>query len=391
MINSPSNLLSGGWRMRISLAKILFCEPDILLLDEPTNHLDLDAVLWLEDYLKNFKNTILVVSHCKSFLKTVCTDIIDFHNKNLYSFNGGFEEFERYKYLSYIQNKKNIENQNKQIKTLTDFINKNKYNSNKSGLVKSRMKYLKRIEVIENLVRDDPNYNFEFIQPKKINSTILRIDDGYFSYNKDKIFLKNLNLILNMDSRIALLGSNGVGKTTFINILTKKLKLQKGNFYSNPRAKISLFSQHNKDKLNLLLSPFEEIKNLNEKQNINKNLTSKEIFSHLSRFGIQNDLALRPIYLLSGGQKSRVSFSLSTFGNPNFLILDEPTNHLDIDSTDALIYALNNYKGGLVVISHDQYFISNVCKDIWYIKNGFLKKYYKDFENYKFDFFNDML
>ena len=390
MINSPSNELSGGWRMRISLAKILFCEPDILLLDEPTNHLDLNAVLWLETYLKSFKNCVLVISHCKNFLNNVCDKIIMFENKKLYNFNGSYDEFERVNNIKKIQNRIKKDDELKQIAKINKFINKNRYNSNKSGLVKSRKKFLNRMEKVRILIEEDPNYKFHFGTPSKINTSIIRIDAGYFSYpNSEKPLLVDINLKITTNSRMAILGTNGSGKTTLLKILTNSLTLKRGNYYKNYQCKISLFTQHNNETLNPLLSPYEHISLLNAKSR--QKLNSQQIFKKLSNFGIQNDLALKPIYLLSEGQKSRVSFSIAAFQNPNLIVLDEPTNHLDLDSIDALILAVNRYEGGVVVVSHDEYFVSNVCRDVFYLWEGRLKRYKKDFECYKFDLFNDNL
>ena len=385
MITSSSKLLSGGWRMRVALAKVLFCEPDILLLDEPTNHLDLDAVLWLEDYLLNFKSTVLVVSHAKELLNKICTDIILLEDKKLSYFSGGFDEYEKQQNARHTQNVKDLKTQKKQIAHIQNFIDKNRCNSKKSGLVQSRLKYLKRLERVQSIMSDNPNYNFKFGNPDKLRPPIVRVDEGYFSYVENEELLKNLNFSLDMDSKIALLGSNGAGKTTFIKTLTGDLKFQRGNNYSNPKAKIALFSQHHVEKLDLSLSPFEQFSILYP------NASTTTIRAHLALFGVNGDVALRPIYLLSGGQKSRVSLALAAWGNPHILILDEPTNHLDMEATDALILALNRYQGGLLIVSHDQYFVSNICKEIWYIKNGLLKKYNKDFESYKEDLFADRL
>ena len=385
MITNSSELLSGGWRMRVALAKVLFCEPDILLLDEPTNHLDLDAVLWLEDYLLNFKSTVLVVSHAKELLNKICTDIILLEDKQLTYFSGGFDEYEAQQNARMSQNAKDFKNQKKQIAHIQNFIDKNRANSKKSGLVQSRLKYLKRLERVERVMEDDPNYNFKFGNPDKLRPPIIRVDEGYFSYVENEELLKNLNFALDMDSKIALLGSNGAGKTTFIKTLTGDLKFQQGNHFSNPKARIALFSQHHVEKLDLSLSPFEQFSILYT------SASTTTIRAHLALFGVTGDVALRPIYLLSGGQKSRVSLALAAWGNPHILILDEPTNHLDMEATDALILALNRYKGGLLIVSHDQYFVSNICSEIWYIKSGFLKKYNKDFESYKVDLFANNL
>lgn len=378
MIEAPTKLLSGGWRMRVALAKVLFCEPDILLLDEPTNHLDLDAVMWLQDYLQNFPSTVIIVSHAREFLNMVCTDIMNFNNLTLEYYKGNYDDFERQRDSDLFRQEKEYEAQQKQISHVQSFIDRFRYNAKKASLVQSRLKYLEKIERVEKVISDDPNYMFKFNEPEKVRPPIIRVDNGYFSYQPDGDYLlKDLNFAVDMDSKVALLGANGVGKTTFLKLLVEELRLREGSYYHNKKARISMFSQHHVEKLNLALSPLEQF------TQTYPDASMESIRKHLGCFGITGNISMRPIYVLSGGQKSRVSLALAAWENPHILIMDEPTNHLDMEAVDALILALNAFNGGLVVVSHDQYFVSCVCDEIWYIKNKNLKKFNGDFEGYR--------
>lgn len=228
------------------------------------------------------------------------------------------------------------------------------------------------------MVDDNPNYVFEFGVPEKLRSPVIRIDDGCFQYNENcPIILKQLNFALDQSSKVALLGANGVGKTTLLKLLVEQLRTTEGNCYRDQRARISMFSQHHVDKLDLSLSPLEQY------YKMYPDISSNLLRTHLAGFGIGGNLSIRPMYLMSGGQKSRVSLSFAAWSNPHILIMDEPTNHLDMESIDSLIMALNSYQGGLIIVSHDQYFVSCVCEEIWYIKDKRLRKFKGNFDDYR--------
>lgn len=374
--NRSTKSLSGGWRMRVSLAKVLFCEPEILLLDEPTNHLDLDAVMWLQDYLSNWNKTLLIVSHARDFLNEVCTDIIHFENHQLIYYKGNYDNFEKIRNQTMEQSRKQFDSQQKKISHVQDFIDKFRYNAKRASLVQSRIKYLEKLDKVEQ-VMEDPTTVFMFETPEKLRPPLVRIDNGNFAYSSGGNILQDINFSLDMSCKVALLGANGVGKTTLLKMLTEDLKLTTGNYFRNNRAKLATFSQHHVDDLDITLSPFDQF--------IKRNplATTEMIRSHLSRFGISGNLALRPMYLLSGGQKARVALASTAWGNPHVMIMDEPTNHLDIEAVDALVMALSCYEGGLIVVSHDQYFVSCICDQIWYIKEKKLKRFGGSFEEYR--------
>ena len=376
MQEQPTQHLSGGWRMRLALARVLFCEPEILMLDEPTNHLDLDAVMWLQDYLIQWDKTILVVSHAREFLNNVCTDIIHYDDQKLTYYKGGYDEFERLRSEKITQSKKEYETQQKKMSHVQDFIDRFRCNAKRSTLVQSRIKYLNRLEKVEQ-VFDDPTTVFMFDNPEKLRPPIVRLDEGEFGYTEDTTLLRDLTFSLEMQSKVAILGANGVGKTTLLKMLMGEFESRKGEFYKNPRAQIALFSQHHVEHLNVTLSPFEFFTSQFPLA------TTESIRTHLSNFGVTGNLCIRPIYLLSGGQKARVALAMTAWGNPHVMIMDEPTNHLDIDAVDALIVALSNYNGGLIIVSHDQYFVSCICDQIWYIKDTKLKRFNGDFDEYR--------
>ena len=376
MQDRPTKNLSGGWRMRVALAKVLFCEPEILLLDEPTNHLDLDAVMWLQDYLINWPKSLLVVSHARSFLNNVCTDIVHYHSQKLDYYRGNYDNFEKVREQTAAANKKAFDTQQAKISHIQQFIDRFRANAKKATMVQSRMKYLNNLKKVEKTL-EDPTTVFIFTNPEKLRPPLVRIDDGSFGYSEDSTLLRDLTFTVDMQSKVAILGANGVGKTTFLKLLLDDLKLRQGTYFKNSRARIATFSQHHVDHLDITLSALEQFVKLYPKA------TTEKIRAHLSRFGMTGNLSLRPIYLLSGGQKARVALALTAWTNPHVMIMDEPTNHLDIDAVDALVVALSNYTGGLIIVSHDQYFVSCICDQIWYINDQKLKRFNGDFDEYR--------
>jgi len=334
--------------------------------------------MWLQDYLQSFQNTVFIVSHAREFLNAVCTDIVHIDNQKLIYYKGNYDNYESQREANFMRQEKEYETQQKQMAHVQTFIDRFRYNAKKASMVQSRLKYLNKIEKVDKVISSDPNYFFNFSEPDQLRPPIIRVDEGCFYYGDNQPYLMEaLNFSVQMNTKVALLGSNGVGKTTFLKILMGELQLKEGTHFMNKKARISMFSQHHVENLDISLSPIEQFFKLYP------DASNDMVRKHLANFGITANVALRPIYLLSGGQKSRVSLSLAAWTNPHILIMDEPTNHLDMDAVDALILALNSYSGGLIVVSHDQYFVSCVCDEIWYIKSKKLRKFNGDFESYR--------
>lgn len=371
----PTSKLSGGWRMRLALAKGLFCSPDILLLDEPTNHLDLETVVWLEGYLQTYPNTVIVVSHDRSFLNNLATDIIHFHSEKLAYYKGNYEDFERIRGEKLLNQKRTHDTQQARIDHVQKFIDRFRYNAKRASLVQSRIKALNKMELIDEVL-EDPTCVFQFPEMEKLSAPLLRIDDGSFGYGNDMI-LSEININIDMDTRMAILGRNGCGKTTLLKLLQEELNLKSGQIYRHRRLRMATFTQHHIDQLDLSLSPLEQLAQMYP------NTPSEAIRAHLGSFGITGNLALRPICFLSGGQKSRVAFAAVAFKQPHILLLDEPTNHLDIDAVNALILAIECFSGGVLIVSHDQHFVGSVCDELWVIKKGRVRKFKGDFKDYR--------
>jgi len=275
-----------------------------------------------------------------------------------------------------IQSRKASVNQQAKIEHVQKFIDRFRANAKRASMVQSRIKSLNRMELVEEIM-DDPTCVFRFPTPEQLNPPLLKIEGGSFGYDSSKPLITGIEFGITMDSRIAIVGSNGCGKTTLLNLLLGELELCDGQQSRNLKLRISMFTQHFIDQLDLKLSPLEQLM-----RDFPGN-TQENIRGHLGSFGITGLMSLRPHYLLSGGQKSRVAFSMACWKNPHCMILDEPTNHLDIDAVNALIIALNTYEGGVLIVSHDQHLIQSVCDEIWYIKDKKLKKFKGDFDEYR--------
>jgi len=363
-----TQLFSGGWRMRISLARALFCRPDLLLLDEPSNHLDLDACIWLEEYLRKWKKTLVVVSHDREFLNWVCTDIIHLSHKKLDYYKGNYEGYFRTKEQRKKEKMRIMKNEAKEMDGL-----------NTKQDSKSRKKKQKMLKDGLTKISKDYRVRFTFFDVGGgIDGKIIDVKDAYFGYEGEEDLFEELDLSIDLNSKIGVVGPNGVGKSTLVNLIIGELEPTQGEVKRNKNLKIAKFSQHFVDQLVLTDTPVSYIKNLYPSLDI------QDIRGKLGMYGLPGNMHEQPISLLSGGQKSRTILASLSINRPHMYFFDEPTNHLDMESVEALITALKNFDGGLVMISHDQRLISTVCNELWVLRgNKQVEIYDGTFEDYR--------
>ncbi|KAK7186569.1 P-loop containing nucleoside triphosphate hydrolase protein [Paraphaeosphaeria sporulosa] len=368
---------SGGWRMRLALARALFCEPDLLLLDEPSNMLDVPSITFLANYLQGYPSTVLVVSHDRAFLNEVATDIIHQHSERLDYYKGAnFESFYATKEERRKTAKREYEKQMEVRAHLQAFIDKFRYNAAKSSEAQSRIKKLEKMPVLQ-APEAEYSVHFKFPEVEKLSPPIIQMSGVTFGYSPDKILLKNVDLDVQLDSRIGIVGPNGAGKTTALKLLIGALSPTTGLISQNPRLRVGFFAQHHVDALDLNDSAV----GFMSKKFHGK--TDEEYRRHLGAFGITGMTGLQKMELLSGGQKSRVAFACLSLQNPHILVLDEPSNHLDIEAMDALSEALQKFEGGVLMVSHDVTMLQNVCTSLWVCDNGTIEHFDGTVKDYK--------
>uniref|UniRef100_A0A1A8U7V6 ATP-binding cassette sub-family F member 1 n=1 Tax=Nothobranchius furzeri TaxID=105023 RepID=A0A1A8U7V6_NOTFU len=386
MQNRPTKRFSGGWRMRVSLARALFLEPTLLMLDEPTNHLDLNAVIWLNNYLQGWKKTLLIVSHDQSFLDDVCTDIIHLDNQKLYYYRGNYLTFKK----MYVQKQKELQKQyDKQEKKLKDLkaggkSTKQAEKQTKEALTRKQQKGKKKggqeeeSQEAPELLKRPKEYTvkFTFPNPPPLSPPILGLHSVDFGYEGQKLLFRNVDFGIDMDSRICIVGPNGVGKSTLLLLLTGKLNPTKGEMRKNHRLKVGFFNQQYADQLIMEETPTEYLMR-------NFNLPYQDSRKCLGRFGLESHAHTIQISKLSGGQKARVVFAELSCRQPDVLILDEPTNNLDIESIDALSEAINEYKGAVIIVSHDARLITETQCQLWVVEDCTVNQIDGDFDDYK--------
>ena len=373
----PCGTLSGGWRMRVALAAILFLEPDVLLLDEPTNYLDLEGTLWLENYLRTYPHTILIVSHDRDLLNGAVNSILHLERGKLTLYSGGYDDFEEARREKQRLELKLKKKQDEERRRIQAFIDRFKAKATKAAQAQSRIKALAKMQPIAAQL-EDRVAPFHLPQPAKpLASPLLRLEDAAAGYAPNSPVLQELSLRIDQDDRIALLGQNGNGKSTFAKLIAGKIKPLSGKVYGAKRVDVGYFAQHQLDELNPQATPYDYILKLMP------DATEAQRRTRLGTYGFGADKADTKCANLSGGEKARLLLALATFRGPHILILDEPSNHLDIDSREALVHALTEYEGALILISHDRHLVEACADRLWVVRNGTVTTYDGDIGSYR--------
>ncbi|MBI1327391.1 MAG: ATP-binding cassette domain-containing protein [Alphaproteobacteria bacterium] len=379
-LREPFSSFSGGWQMRVMLASVLFIEPEILLLDEPTNHLDLEAIMWLEEYLASYPHTLMIISHDRELLNKCVDHVIHVDNKELTLYTGNYDTFERERAMRLGMQQKMHEKQQAQRAHMQAFIDRFKAKASKARQAQSRIKALEKMDLVDAVIAERA-VRFQFPNPEKIGTPMISIHHADVGYTEGKPVLRQIYENIEFDDRIALLGANGNGKSTMMKLIAGKLATMDGNMQRISRLRIGYFSQHQTDELDVDSTPYREMLKLMLAKN--PDVKESAVRAKLGAFGFTHILADNRIGDLSGGEKARLLFAFMSFDAPHLLLLDEPTNHLDIGAREALVEALNNYQGAVVIVSHDPNMVERVADRLWLIKDGKCADFDGDLEDYR--------
>ncbi|OSN01007.1 MULTISPECIES: ABC transporter ATP-binding protein [Lonsdalea] len=374
-LQQPVSTFSGGWRMRLNLAQALLCRSDLLLLDEPTNHLDLDAVIWLEKWLKNYPGTLVLISHDRDFLDPIINKILHIEQESLFEYTGNYTSFEQQRATRLSQQQSLYEHQQERVAHLQHYIDRFRAKATKAKQAQSRIKMLEKMELIAPAHVDNP-FRFSFRAPQALPNPLLRMEKVSAGYG-DKLILESIKLNLVPGSRIGLLGHNGAGKSTLIKLLAGELQPQSGEVGLAKGVRLGYFAQHQLEYLRADESPLQHLTRLAEQE------TEQQLRDYLGGFGFGADKVVEPTECFSGGEKARLVLALIVWQRPNLLLLDEPTNHLDLDMRQALTEALIDFEGALVVVSHDRHLIRSTTDDLYLVHDRRVESFDGDLEDYQ--------
>ncbi|NND00427.1 MAG: ATP-binding cassette domain-containing protein [Gammaproteobacteria bacterium] len=366
-IDKPAGTFSGGWRVRLSVAKALMCRSDLLLLDEPTNHLDLDAVLWLERWLKNYRGTLILIAHDRDFLDQLTSHTLHIEGQKARLYKGNYSAFEKIRAEQLANQQLQFDKQQKEVAHMQDFVRRFRAKATKARQAQSRLKALEKMELIAPAHVDSP-FSFIIPNPDKNPSPLLSLHDVAVGYGEENI-VEGVDFAMTPGDRVGLIGPNGAGKSTLIKMLAGKLKANAGNYHSSNEIKIGYFAQHQIEQLQMEHSPIEHLKILDDQTNGGK-ATENQMRRYLGSFGFSGSKATSKVAPFSGGEKSRLALALICYQRPNLLLLDEPTNHLDIEMRQALAVALQEYTGAVVLVSHDRHLLKVNSDKLILVANG---------------------
>lgn len=373
-LTAPTASFSGGWRVRLNLARALMCPSDLLLLDEPTNHLDLDAVVWLEAWLKGYRGTILAISHDQEFLDAVCTRILHIENYGIRSYPGNFSAFEKIRAERMAADRSTYQKQQRAIGHMQDYVRRFRAKASKARQAQSRLRALERMQLVAPAHVSSP-FHFNFLEIPAASSPLVKFTDVSFGY-EDRTTLEGINISVSASHRIALVGHNGAGKSTLIKLLAGVINPSHGEIITAKGLKVGYFAQHQLEQLNPDFTPMQQL------IDAFANIKPQDLRNFVAGFGFHGERADQKINVLSGGEKARLALALLIYRRPNLLLMDEPTNHLDLEMRHALALAFQNYQGAVVLVSHDRHLIRTVTDQLWLIHDGGVRPFEDDVDGY---------